>query len=72
MLAAARLAAEVFVEIRGKLHYLWRAVDQNGGVLDILVQQRPDTDAVKRVFRKLLAGRTDVPSLRLSERPSRL
>ena len=29
---------EVFIRIRGKLHYLWRAVDQHGHVLDILVQ----------------------------------
>jgi putative transposase len=29
---------EVFVRIRGKLHYLWRAVDQHGNVLDVLVQ----------------------------------
>jgi putative transposase len=31
---------EVFIRIRGKLHYLWRAVDQHGTVLDILVQSR--------------------------------
>ena len=31
---------EVFIRIRGKLHYLWRAVDQHGNVLDILVQSR--------------------------------
>ena len=29
---------EVFIRIRGKQHYLWRAIDQNGGVLDILFQ----------------------------------
>jgi putative transposase len=31
---------EVFVRIRGKLHYLWRAIDQRGNVLDVLVQSR--------------------------------
>lgn len=31
---------EVFIRIRGKVHYLWRAVDQEGHVLDILVQSR--------------------------------
>jgi DDE domain len=31
---------EVFIRIRGKGHYLWRAVDQHGHVLDILVQSR--------------------------------
>jgi putative transposase len=45
---------EVFIRIRGKLHYLWRAVDQNGVVLDILVKKRRDTDAAKRFFRRLL------------------
>src|ERR1700757_433516 len=33
---------EVFIRIRGGLHYLWRAVDQNGVVLDILVQEKRD------------------------------
>jgi putative transposase len=47
---------EVFVRIRGKLHYLWRAVDQHGHVLDILVQSRRNTKAAKRFFRKLLKG----------------
>ena len=36
---------EVFIRIRGKLHYLWRAVDQHGTVLDILVQSRRNTKA---------------------------
>ena len=31
---------EVYLRINGELHYLWRAVDQNGVVLDILVQRR--------------------------------
>jgi putative transposase len=45
---------EVFVRIRGKLHYLWRAVDQHGNVLDVLVQSRRNKKAAKRFFRKLL------------------
>jgi putative transposase len=36
---------EVFVRIRGKLHFLWRAVDQHGNVLDVLVQSRRNTKA---------------------------
>jgi putative transposase len=52
---------EVFVRIRGKLHYLWRAVDQEGRVLDILVQSRRNTCAAKRFFRKLLRGLQYVP-----------
>jgi putative transposase len=47
---------EVFVRIRGKLYYLWRAVDQHGNVLDVLVQSRRNTKAAKRFFRKLLKG----------------
>jgi putative transposase len=47
---------EVFVRIRGVLHYLWRAVDQNGVVLDILVQEHRNGAAAKRFFRLLLPG----------------
>jgi putative transposase len=42
---------EIFIRIRGKLHYLWRAVDQAGNVFDILVQSRSDAKAAKRFFR---------------------
>lgn len=47
---------EVFIRIRGVLHYLWRAVDQNGVVLDILVQDRRNGAAAKRFFKHLLRG----------------
>lgn len=47
---------EVFLRINGVLHYLWRAVDQNGVVLDILVQGRRNATAAKRFFKRLLAG----------------
>src|SRR5450755_1069989 len=47
---------EVVLTIRGKKHYLWRAVDQHGNVLDILVQSRRNKKAAKRFFRKLLKG----------------
>ena len=36
---------EVFVNINGTIHYLWRAVDQHGNVLDVLVQPRPNAVA---------------------------
>jgi len=52
---------EVVVTIAGKRHYLWRAVDQDHTVLDILVQKRRDTRAAQRVFRKLLKGLRYVP-----------
>jgi|SRR3954447_14503625 putative transposase len=38
---------EVFIRIRGRLHYLWRAVDQHGNVLDVLVQSRRSKKAAK-------------------------
>ncbi|WP_424140791.1 IS6 family transposase [Roseomonas chloroacetimidivorans] len=46
----------VFLRIDGVLHYLWRAVDQHGVVLDILVQDRRNGSAAKRFFKRLLAG----------------
>ena len=45
---------EVFLRINGKLQYLWRAVDQDGEVLDILVQSRRNKKVAKKFFRKLL------------------
>jgi len=45
---------EVFLKINGITHYLWRAVDQNGVVLDILVQPKRDRFAAMRFFRRLL------------------
>jgi putative transposase len=47
---------EVFIRINGALHYLWRAVDQHGVVLDILVQDRRNAAAAKRFFKRLLHG----------------
>ncbi len=45
---------EVFLKINGEQHYLWRAVDQHGAVIDILVQPKRDRFAAIRFFRKLL------------------
>ena len=52
---------EVFITIGGRRHYLWRAVDQEGDVLDILVQKHRDKRAAKRFFRKLLKGLCHAP-----------
>jgi len=46
----------MFLKINGHVHYLWRVVDQDGDVLDILVQSRRDKKAAKKFFRKLLKG----------------
>ena len=45
---------EVFLTLNGVQHYLWRAVDQHGAVIDILVQPKRDRFAAIRFFRKLL------------------
>ncbi len=47
---------EVFVTIRGQRQYLWRAVDQDGDLIDILVQPRRNRRAAEKFFRKLLKG----------------
>jgi putative transposase len=59
---------EVFIRIRGKLHYLWRAVDQDGNVLDILVQSRRNGKAAKRFFQKLLKGLEYMPRVIVTDR----
>ena len=52
---------EVFVKIGGKQVYLWRAVDEHGQVLDILVQEKRDADAAEYFFRQLLATVKEPP-----------
>ena len=52
---------EVFVKIRGQQVYLWRAVDEHGQVLDILVQDRRDTAAAERFFQRLLNHAGEAP-----------
>jgi putative transposase len=45
---------EVFIRIGGKQHYLWRAVDQDGEVVDVLLQTRRNTSAAMRFFNRIL------------------
>jgi putative transposase len=59
---------EVFIRIRGEQHYLWRAVVQDGTVLDILVQSRRNAKAAKRFFRKLLRGLQYVPRVIITDK----
>jgi putative transposase len=59
---------EVFIRVRGKVHYLWRAVDQHVNVLDILVQSRRSARAAKRFFRKLLRGLRYVPRVVVTDK----
>ena len=59
---------EVFIRLRGERHYLWRAVDQHGRVLDVLVQSRRDKRAAKRFFKKLLKGLRYVPRVIVTDK----
>ena len=58
---------EMVLTIGGKKHYLWRAVDQEGNVLDILVQSRRHKKAAK-IFRKLLKGLQYVPRVIITDK----
>lgn len=59
---------EVFLIINGKRHYLWRAVDQDDNVLDILVQSRRNKKAAKKFFKKLLKGLRYVPRVLITDK----
>nr|WP_271209089.1 IS6 family transposase [Rhodococcus wratislaviensis]GLK33542.1 IS6 family transposase [Rhodococcus wratislaviensis] len=59
---------EVFLPINGERMYLWRAVDQDGVVLDILVQSRRNAKAAKQFFRKLLKGLRYVPRVLVTDK----
>src|SRR6195256_6722684 len=59
---------EMVVRIAGKRMYLWRAVDHEGEVLDILVQRRRDKRAALRLLRKLLKKQGFVPKLLVTDR----
>ncbi len=59
---------EVVVTIKGQQYYLWRAVDSEGNVLDVLLQRRRDTNAAKRFFRKLLKKQGFVPRVIVTDK----
>jgi len=59
---------EVFITINGATYYLWRAVDQDGTGLDILVQRRRNKAAAKKFFRKLLKGLQYVPRVLITDK----
>jgi putative transposase len=59
---------EVAVKIARKKHWLWRAVDQDGMVLDILVQSRRDKQAAKRLLRKLLQKQRRPPRILITDK----
>jgi putative transposase len=59
---------EVVITIAGKKHWLWRAVDQEGFVLDVLVQSRRDKKAAKRLLRKLMKKQGRSPRVLITDK----
>src|SRR3982751_1026864 len=59
---------EVAIKIAGAKHWLWRAVDQSGMVLDVLVQSRRDKGAAKRLLRKLLKRQMRPPRVMITDK----
>ena len=59
---------EVVLTIKGKHHYLWRAVDQDSHALDVLVQSRRNRQAAKRFLRKLLKGLRYAPRVLVTDK----
>jgi len=59
---------EVVLTIKGEHHYLWRAVDQDGHTLDVLVQSQRNRQAAKRFFRKLLKGLRYPPRVLITDK----
>jgi len=59
---------EVVITIRGRRHWLWRAVDQNGFVLDVLVQSRRNGTAARRFMRKLLKKSAKAPRVLITDK----
>lgn len=59
---------EVVITIGGRKHWLWRAVDQDGFVLDVLVQSRRNTKAAKRLMRKLMKAQGHSPRVLITDK----
>ena len=59
---------EAVISIAGRKHWLWRAVDQHGHVLDILVQSRRNTKAAERLLRKLLKKQGATPRVMITDK----
>ena len=59
---------EVVIVMRGKKHWLWRAIDENGFVLDVLVQNRRDRTAARRLMQNLLKKSARAPSVMITDK----
>lgn len=60
---------EVFLSIRGERQYLWRAVDQDGDVIAILVQSRRNKSAARQFFKILFKGQASIPLKIVTDKP---
>jgi putative transposase len=63
-----RATRQVAITIAGRKHWLWRAVDQHGLVLDILVQSRRNAKAANRLLRKLLKKQGIAPRVMITDK----
>jgi len=59
---------EAFIKIHGKQHYVWRAVDQDGKLVDVFLQTRRDGKAAMRFFRRLLCKKNGEPRKIVTEK----
>jgi putative transposase len=59
---------EVQLKIKGRKHWLWRAVDRDGLVLDILVQERRNQEAAERFLRRVLDGEEQAPRVVVTDK----
>lgn len=59
---------EVVISIAGEQHWLWRAADQNGFALDVLVQRRRDTRAAQQLMRKFLKSVATPPRVMITDK----
>ena len=60
---------EVFIKIQGKQHYLWRAVDQDGEVIDVFLQSKRNSQAAKRFFKRLILRHQGCPRKIVTDKP---
>src|SRR5262249_49290816 len=59
---------EMFITMQGKTYYLWRAVDADGMVLDILVQQRRNQEAAEAFLRRVVEGYPEAPRVTVTDK----
>ena len=62
-------ATRLVISIAGEPHWLWRAVDQHGFVLDVLVRRRRDSFAAQRLMTKLLKAAVTPPRVMITDKP---